>query len=269
MIRLLSFLVVAASIASADIHAQTTYARSDTLRFREATLRTTTLSSAIGDVVRKSGRSANVSVAWKQGDTAHAWFNELTLATVGVRGESLAETDEVLRRPFTMLITARGATRRLVAPPIPSAVAAISELSSLFGDLFLLLPRESLRRGLEWADTTSRADSNSIQFSRSSAVTTYSVARDTIIAGRSAFVILVTSQLTQLAEQPMPGRQVRVSVSLSGTERGFFVFSVDAGRVLARRREGRLSGETTLRHLAGNTTNKQVSEYTTTIDAIP
>ncbi len=67
----------------------------------------------------------------------------------------------------------------------------------------------------------------------------------------------------------MPGRPVRVSVSLSGTERGFFVFSVDAGRILARRREGRLSGETTMRYLTGNTTNKQVSEYSTTIDAIP
>lgn len=269
LIRSRLFLTIAAWLASSPAAAQSTYARSDTLRFRESTLRTTTLTSASGAVERKTGRDAQVSVAWTQGDTAHAWFDELKLATVGPLGDTFAETDGVLRRPFTMLITARGETRRLASPPIPSAIASISEISSLFGDLFLRLPHEPLRRGLAWADTTSRGDSNSIRSSRSHVVTTYRVARDTVIGGRSGFVVLVASQIAQSSEQPVPGREVRVSVSLSGTESGFFVFSVDAGGILARRREGRLSGETTMRSLAGNTTSVQVSEYKTTIDAIP
>jgi hypothetical protein len=154
------------------------------------------------------------------------------------------------------------------APAFPASFAGVTDLSHQFDDFFVRLPAQPLRVGLAWSDTSTRTDSTAEKSMRWRSVVAYRVERDTAVAGVPALVVSMRQQLQSRAEGPVPGQPMRAQTTMTGSEDGFFVFAPRAGRLLARRREGRLAGDLVMRSAAGEMTMKQTYTYTNALDAL-
>ena len=62
---------------------------------------------------------------------------------------------------------------------------------------------------------------------------------------------------------------MRATSLLQGGDEGYFVFAPRAGRLLARRRSGKLDGDTFLRGGGQEIAMRQAYTYTSTLDAVP
>jgi hypothetical protein len=88
------------------------------------------------------------------------------------------------------------------------------------------------------------------------------------VNGVSALVVRMKQQLETRGDAPVPGQPARAVTRLAGEEDGFFLFAPQPGRLLARRREGRLAGDLVLQSGGGEMTFKQEYSYTNTLDAV-
>jgi hypothetical protein len=258
------------SAFAAPALAQTTYAAGrDTVRFRDVTRGEIRLTTPQGDIETVSEHDATVALTRLRGDTAQAWYESLTLGTSGPMGARRPATEAALRVPFTLRLDNRGRTTLIAAPTFPASFEGITDLSHQFDDFFMRLPVQTLRVGLAWSDTSTRTDSTAERFMHWQSVATYRVERDTVVRGVPALVVRLYQQLTSRSEGPVPGQPARAETSLAGTEEGYFLFAPNPGRLLARRREGRLAGDVVLRSGAGAMTFKQAYSYTNALDAVP
>jgi hypothetical protein len=80
-------------------------------------------------------------------------------------------------------------------------------------------------------------------------------------------LVRFTQRATIHAEQPVPGQPgMRSDATLEGNTTGFYVFAPKPGRMLARRRTGKLSGDVNI--AAAGMTMKQAIDFTNTVDAV-
>jgi hypothetical protein len=236
--------VVAALLLPAAAHAQYRHAPGDTVRYHEVTRADSEIRAPQGTITIRSHHDARIALAFAPGDTARAWYEALTLRSAHPSGESTPATTALLGKPFVLTVTPRGAVETLVVPEIPREVAEVTNLALQFDDFFLRLPAVPLRAGLEWSDTTHHqtvgADARTVRITR---IGRFRVRGDTTVGGVRALAIEARMQnrIESSGPSPTPGMDMRTSQQ--GAETGVFVFAPGEGRLLARRREGLLTGE--------------------------
>jgi len=265
-----TFLASAALLACAlPARAQNSYTSTrDTLRFRETTKMQMTLTMPQGEIPMSMEQSARLSLVRLPGDSARAWFDSLTILGKGPQGEMKPETDSALKRTFRLGLDARGRVKNVSAPQWPASLTGVTDLSHQFDDFFLRLPAQPLKVGLAWSDTTALTDSTADRYSRWIRSADYNVLRDTTVDATPALVIGMKQKLGVTISAPIPGQQMRSDAQLHGEEDGYFVFAPKTGRLIGRRREGKLEGPVKASGAMGEMQMNQSIAYTSTMDSV-
>ena len=265
-----TFVASAALLACAlPARAQNSYASApDTQRFRETTRVNVTLTMPQGEVPMSMEQSATLSLVRLPGDSARAWFDSLAISAKGPQGELKPETDSALKRPFRLGLDARGRVTNVTAPQWPASLQGVTDLSHQFDDFFLRLPAQPLKVGLAWSDTTTKTDSTADRFSRWLRTSDYRVERDTVVGTTPAVVVSVKQKMSATVSAPVPNQQMRSDAQLSGEEAGYFVFAPSTGRLIARRREGKMDGPVKASGAMGEMQMNQSISYTGAMDAV-
>jgi hypothetical protein len=249
--------------------AQSTYASTrDTLRFRETTKIDMTLTMPQGEMPMSMEQSSTLSLVRLPGDSARAWFDSLAISAKGPQGEQRPATDSALKRTFRLGLDARGRVKNVNAPAWPASLQGVTDLSHQFYDFFLRLPAKPLTVGLAWSDTTSLTDSTTDRYSRWVRSADYRVERDTMVGTTPALVIGMKQKLGVVISAPVPGQQMRSDAQLSGEEEGYFVFAPKTGRLIARRRSGKLEGPVKASGAMGELQMQQSMKYTGEMDSL-
>ena len=261
----ITFLVLAALPAAA----QTTYAPpGDTLRFHDVTQGKVKITSPQGEIPISIENRSTIAVVRMAGDSARAWYDSLSVLASTPGGDMHPATDSVLHRPFRLGFDARGKVTLREAPKFPASFESISDLTHQFDDFFLRLPAKPLALGLAWTDTSSRTDSTADKTTHWSTIVNYRVERDTVVNGTPALVISMRQKLRISGDAPVPNTPMRARSLIEGTDDGMVVFAPRAGRLLARRRTGALSGDVVMTGAQGEITMQQAFNYTGATDAL-
>jgi hypothetical protein len=250
------------------VSAQTTYTASrDTLRFRETTQLQMRLTMPQGEIPMSVEQRAAISLVRMPGDSARAWYDSLAISLSGPQGEQRPATDSALKQPFRLGLDARGRVNDVAAPKWPASLEGITDLSQQFDDFFLRLPVQPLKVGLAWSDTTTKTDSTPERFTRWTRAADYRVERDTTVGTTAALVVRMKQKLSATISAPIPNQPMRSDAQLIGEENGFFVFAPSTGRLIARRREGKLEGPVKASGAMGEVQMNQSISYTGAMDA--
>lgn len=250
--------------------AQTSYASSgDTLRYRDVTQGKVLITTPQGELPITVEQRSTISVVRMRGDSARAWYDSLSIAATSAAGDQHPATDSALKQPFRLGFDSRGQVKLVQAPKFPASLEGISDLAHQFDDFFLRLPAKPLAVGLAWSDTTVRSDSTAEKYSRRATTADYRVERDTVVAGTPALVVSMKQHIVINGEGPVPNQAgMRATSQIAGEDVGYFVFAPKPGRLLGRRRTGKLGGDTVLHGAAGEMTMKQAFDYTASLEAI-
>jgi len=249
--------------------AQARYASTrDTLRFREVTRGEVRLVAPQGEIPMASEHMATIAVVRTAGDTARAWFEDLTIGVTSPMGAQRPSTADALHAPFTLTFDDRGRVKLLAAPSFPASFEGVTDLTRQFDDFFFRLPTAPLRVGYAWSDTSGRTDSTATSFTRTQSVASYRVERDTTVDGVPAVVVSMRQQLSSRSDRPIPNQPGRAVSTLTGADSGIVIFAPQAGRFLGRQREGLLQGDLIMRGAGGEMALKQSYRYTSTVTAV-
>lgn len=246
-------------------------APNDTVRLREVSTSEAVLRGPQGEIPITTRHDAVVAVAFLRGDSARAWYEQLTVEATGPQGTQRPESGPALRQPFTLRFDARGRVETLATPEFPESFRGITDLRHQFADFFLRLPASPLRAGLVWSDTVQRRDSTATtgQWMRSRSAMRYRVVGDTTVDGVRGVIIALHQDVRIEAGGPVPGQQGMTAESLlEGPDDGIFVFSPGAGRILGRHRTGELAGTLTFTTPQGPMSMKQTVRYTNTLSPV-
>jgi hypothetical protein len=250
--------------------AQTTYAApsGDTLRFREVLQGKVAVTTPQGEIPVTIEFRSTIGVVRMRGDSARAWYDSLSMVASSPAGEQRPAADSALKQPFRLAFDSRGRVRLVQAPKFPSSFQGLTDLSQQFNDYFLRLPEKPLVVGLAWSDSSVRRDSTADRTSRWATVAEYRVERDTVVDGVPAVIVAMKQRITVNGDGPVPNQPMRATSVIEGGDEGFFVFAPRAGRLLARRRTGKLEGDTFLRGGGQEIAMRQSYTYTSTLDAV-
>jgi len=249
--------------------AQTTYASTrDTLRYRETTQLQVHLTMPQGEIPMSVEQRSTIALVRLPGDSARAWFDSLAISATGPQGEMKPPTDSALKRAFRLGLDARGRVKDVNAPQWPASLQGVTDLSHQFDDFFLRLPAQPLKVGLAWSDTTSQTDSTADRFSRWRRTSDYRVERDTTVGTTPAVVVSMKQKMSATISAPIPNQGMRSDAQMQGEENGYFVFAPTTGRLIARRREGKLEGPVKASGAMGEMQMNQSITYTGAVDAV-
>jgi len=268
MSRALASFALLSFVAAVPAAAQNSYAPpGDTLRYHETQKTNVVITMPQGEIQVPVEQEATVAVVRFPGDSAHAWFDALTLSASTPQGDQKPSTDALLHQPYRLGFDSRGRVKLVAAPALPEALASFGDLSNEFSDLFLRLPAKPLRVGLTWTDTLSRTDSTADRKANATSINDYKVEKDTIVNGTPALLVRMTQRATIHVDGPVPNQPgMRSDATMEGNTTGFYVFAPKPGRVLARRRSAKLAGDVNIP--AAGMTMKQAIDYTNTVDIV-
>jgi len=268
MSRTLAAVALLSFATAVSAAAQTTYAPpGDTLRYHETQKTSVVITMPQGEIQVPVDQDATVAVVRFPGDSAHAWFDALALSASTPQGDQKPSTDGLLHKPFRLRFDSRGQVKLIAAPTFPEALASFGDLSNEFSDLFLRLPAKPLRIGLTWTDTLTRTDSTADRKASATAISDYKVEKDTVVDGTPALLVRMTQHANIHVDGPVPNQPgMRSDATMEGNTTGFYVFAPKPGRMLARRRTGKLSGDVNIP--AAGMTMKQAIDYTNTVDLV-
>lgn len=244
----------------------------DTLRYREITESTVELRTPQRPVTLTSQHDGVVVVVRERGDTAAAWYQQLTLSSASPFGEKRPNTESALRQPFRVVFKSNGAVTLISAPTFALEIAEQTDLSRQFDDFFISVPAVTLRPEAAWSDTLTSskpAAGDGREHSQSRHIRRFRVLRDTVVSGAPAVVIAVDQEMEMQSSSPMKNQPVIIETRLQGKEQGFAVFAVRAGRLLSRERHGHLEGQQVLRGQAREMTVPMVYDYTSSLSLFP
>jgi len=242
----------------------------DTLKYREVTESRIELRTQQGTVTLTPRHDAIIALVTDRGDTVMAWYEALTLSSVGPQGEWRPSTNAALNLPFRLVVTRGGQVTTVSLPSFPPEIASRTDLTRQFEDFFISLPLSGLRPQATWADTleSTRATSPGDTY-HSRHVRRYRALRDTVLAGGlGAVVIAFEQEITVRSSSPMPNAPVTIHTRLEGREEGTAVFAPASARLLWRVRRGRLEGEQVLRGEGREMTVPMSYEYSSSLDAL-
>jgi hypothetical protein len=268
MSRTLAAVALLSFATAVSAAAQTTYAPpGDTLRYHETQKTSVVITMPQGEIQVPVDQDATVAVVRFPGDSAHAWFDALALSASTPQGDQKPSTDALLHKAFRLRFDSRGQVKLIAAPTFPEALASFGDLSNEFSDLFLRLPAKPLRIGLTWTDTLTRTDSTADRKASATAISDYKVEKDTVVDGTPALLVRMTQHANIHVDGPVPNQPgMRSDATMEGNTTGFYVFAPKPGRMLARRRTGKLSGDVNIP--AAGMTMKQAIDYTNTVDLV-
>src|SRR6185295_9813008 len=125
-------------VALAPAAAQSTYASpaADTLRYRETQKTSVVINTPQGEIQVSADQDATLGIKRFAGDSAHAWFEALSLVAQSPQGEQKPATDGILRKPFRLTFDPRGRVKLLEAPTFPPELQAFGDMANEFTDLF-------------------------------------------------------------------------------------------------------------------------------------
>jgi len=272
-----SFIVAAAALAlsPAAAHAQApAYRRApgDTLRYHEVTMSTVEMRAATGPVSVRTSHDARIALAFVAADTARAWVEALSLSVAGLPGQAdrRPDTSALLRQPYTLVFGARGEVETVRTPELAAEIAQVSDLSAEFTDFFPRLPAGPLTPGATWADTASHETTNAAgRTVIAQRIGSYRVRGDSTIAGERVVVVELRTAseiATGTAAPRASGATMRSD--LEGEETGTFCFAPATGRLVERRRTGRLTGAITVRGGGQQLSIPQTFTYESRIELI-
>lgn len=180
------------------------------------------------------------------------------------------ETTPLIDEPFLLEFPADGRVRLVTPPSIPDEIAELTDLTREFNDFFITLPGRALTPGVEWADTMTvtgaRRSSDTFQ---SHQVRRYRVVRDTMVGKTAAFLFEVVGEERIEGSGPMAeAPHITASTVLEGGDTGFAVFSPATGRLIARWRSGKLTGQVRLTGGPQPMELPQTFEYTHRIESV-
>jgi len=268
MSRTLAAIALLSFAAAAPAAAQNTYAPAgDTLRYHETQKTSVVITMPQGELQVPVEQDATLAVVRFPGDSAHAWFDALALSATTPQGEQKPPTDALLHQPYRLGFDSRGHVKLIAAPTFPEALASFGDLSNEFTDLFLRLPAKPLRVGLTWTDTLTRTDSTNDRKASATAISDYKVEKDTVVNGTPALLVRMTQRANIHIDGPVPNQPgMRSDATMEGNTTGFYVFAPKPGRMLARRRTGKIAGDVNIP--AAGMTMKQAIDYTNTVDLV-
>jgi hypothetical protein len=221
-------------------------------------------------VVRTSHLGTVAMAGTGAGNAVRAWYEALELSQEGVTPQpSRPSTSRLLRQPFHLRIAPRGHITIDSVPAIAPEIAQMTDLTRQFDDFLISLPATGLTRGAQWADTVVHTrPGRPTDTYRGHRIRSYRIRGDTSIAGEQGVVVEVTQRVEIQGTAPLPGQNATASTQLSGTENGVAVFSASLGRLIARAREGSLTGQLTIVGAAMRPI-PQAWQYTSTTSMLP
>lgn len=243
----------------------------DTLRYHEVTSGTIEMRPASGTVSVQTEHDARVAVTFAAGDTARAWFEALMVSAAGPPlGERRPDTAPLLGRPYLLVFGPRGEVRTVRVPEIPPEVLRVSDLSAEFTEFFPRLGSTPLAPGATWADTTTHQTTNAAGITViGRRVGRYRVRGDSTIRGERVVAVEVGVETEVLSGSATPRPTGATTQSaLKGEETGVFFFAPGSGRLIERRRTGRLAGSVTISAAGRSISIPQSFTYESRIELI-
>lgn len=216
----------------------------DTLRYSETTVGEMILNTPRGDVVMGSEHDALIGFVKLRSDSAHAWYEDISVASTSPMGEQRPDLASVRGDLFVLHFDASGHVHALRTPDFPASVERITDLRHQFVDFFMPTPPSPLRVGLTWSDTVivdhGRGDAGG---GHSTKIASYRVVSDTILASTPAFVIEGEAELEVVSEAPVAGQPgLTMRMTMTGPEQNTFVVARDGGDLILRLRSAELTG---------------------------
>lgn len=222
-----------------------TYKRgvTDTLRYREVTHSSISIMLPQGSLAQSTKHDATIGLMLGAGESARAWYEALSIEQSSAQGVKKPAVADVLGKPFTLTIDARGIVKVLGTPVFSNELNAVSDLRHQFDDFLIRLPAKPLTKNMEWMDTskTSTTDSTG-RYSRMTSVVRYRVLSDTTVNAERGVVVLMVQNVSLEAGGPLDDPRMKAVSTMTGRDSGNVVFSVTGGRMLARERNGILAG---------------------------
>jgi hypothetical protein len=88
------------------------------------------------------------------------------------------------------------------------------------------------------------------------------------VGATPALVVHMKQKMSARVAAPIPNQPMRSDAQLTGEEDGWFVFAPSTGRLIARRREGKLEGPVKASGAMGELEMNQSISYTGAMDAL-
>ncbi|MGH7659096.1 MAG: hypothetical protein ACREL6_12755, partial [Gemmatimonadales bacterium] len=239
----------------------------DTLRFRESTTAQTSIEFDEVVTLHTMDAEAGIFITFLPGDTARAWYNDLVMEVVSPTDRQRLETAPLIKRPYLLRIDQRGRVSTLEPPVVPDGIAEVADLSHAFDDFFPRLPDGALTPGLTWTDTLIHRDTTGINDLVSTSIGRFRVVRDTVVNGHRAYVVSAEQDIRLEELRAASGTTITGS-HLSGSDRGWFVFDPERGRLLVRHRTGEIQGVILLTEGPDPVTSEQIYRYRQHIEAV-
>lgn len=238
IVVLLTTCFVAMDVQSAEAQS------ADTLRYSEATVGEMVLSTPRGDVAIGSEHDALIGFVRVAPDSAHAWYEDISVASISPSGEQRPDLAAVRGDLFVLHFDANGHVHALRTPEFPASLEGLTDLRYQFVDFFMPTPGSPLRVGLTWSDTlVIDHDQEDGVDGYTTKIATYTVVSDTIVASTPAFVIEGEAEMEVRTEAPLEGQPgITMRMTMTGPEQNTFVIARDGGHLLLRLRSAELEG---------------------------
>ena len=143
------------------------------------------------------------------GDSAHAWFESLSLVAQSPQGEQKPSDRRVLRKPFRLTFDARGRVKLVEAPAFPrsSRRSAIWRTSS--PTCSSVSRRSRCASGWRGPTRSPAPTRRRIASCNATSITNYKVEKDTVVNGTPALIVRMTQHTNVHAEGPVPTSPAR------------------------------------------------------------
>lgn len=257
-------------VATAPVAAQAGPYRlpaNDTLKYREISNGEVVIETPQGELTTRTEHDAGLRVVASSAGQARAWYASLRVRSVGPTGDLAPNTEGVLGLPYQLTYPSDGRVTLVDAPEFPTPIAAVTDLTHQFFDFFVSMPAGQPLRGQSWQDTLRSTVANPPMTSLlNEAIRTFRVRGDTVLVGRSALVVEVTTNSRMEGSGPLEGQPLTAVTSLEGVETGIAIFDWASGRLLHRSKSGNLRGLFRIEGAPQVIELPQTYQYTSTIE---
>jgi hypothetical protein len=233
---------IGALIASPSVAQETVYhiEPGDTLRYVESSTWRTIIGGG-NEVPASLVREATISITGVEPGRWTAKYDSFDIRSIRVGGVIAPDREFLMGRPFVLRVSANGEVGLEEAPTILPAFSEFYDPSLQFVDFFVPIPDEAVSTNATWADTVGSTDAPR-RGSAVRAIRRFRVVGDTLFNGEPAIVIEVRSDIEYHSTLPVPGWTGAARTSARGSEEGHVIYSRQSRTMLARSRDGELSG---------------------------
>jgi len=237
----------------------------DSLIYREVSRGHVTIQMPQGPLEVRTLHDARIAIVGMLPGQVKAWYRSLVLRNEGPGPTVQApDTKDMLQVPFELEITGNGAVTVRKTPPMPDAIAAMTDLTHQFDDFLIPLPPLPITAGITWIDSaTSTASGRPENSYRGTFVRRFTYRGDTTIAGNPAWRIGIASRVILEASSPLQG--MTVATILTGADTGSAVIRAADGHLLRRDKSGSLKGVLKMTGNGQSMDAPQVFTYESTI----